>query len=305
MRACFTDFITIRSLSTSKSGLYIDDVKGIPTDLINKLKTSDDATMAAFWARFYETSVYTFLSEVGGKVGEKFYNNEVVESRVSGEFKTTDNTTSQTYAGVKLNFEQSRYLENQVLTVSIYADSVSSPLPDIYFFDGVGGTQLDTFTLPTLVEGQNIYNVYKTFDVDVLYIAYKPAELVLKETKVYNRYYDSQDQIVTAINQINGGGIVSEINNFCSLEKFVCSRLYALRYAFRDHLAMELMKERILTDNINKFTTLTKDKADELAGYYMKQLEKSLDTAFKHLRINDDKLCMQCRGIVSRRVLVP
>lgn len=304
MRACFTNFVTIRG-TTSKSGLYINDLPGIPIDLINKLRTKDSSSLSEFWSRFYERSVYTFLGEISNYISKKFYANEVVESRVSGEFTSDTNSTGETYAGVLLDLPESRYVENQILTLKFNVVSIGSPnTASIYIFDNEGGTLLQTEEVTDIATGINTVNFYNVFDQDKLYIAYKPSEMTVKQTKSYDRYYDDQDTL-TSINQINNGGVIVEINNFCSLEKLVCSRLYALRYAFWFHLGVELMKERVLTNEINKYTHLTIEKAEQLGAVWEQDFKKKVEAAFKHVKLNDDKLCTECRGVVSIRKSLP
>lgn len=306
MRPCFNDFITYRGGGISKSGLYIDDLPGIPVDLLNKLRNcKEESSLSLFWSRFYVRCVSNFTSLVTGKVGSKFYTGSVVESRITGEFGDDNNTTSEEYAGVKLSLPQSRYLENQILTIKLSVESFGSPEPNIYVFDKVGGSIVETIDLEGLTTGINVFNVFKTYENEYLYIAYKPSEIVAKETSTYHRYHDGQNRSTTLASQINGGGLIVEFNNYCSIEKFICSRIQSLKYAFWYHIGAELMKERILSETINRYTTLTEEKAEQLGGIWEEELNQKLDSALRDMKINDDKLCMDCRGVVARKTLLP
>lgn len=303
MKACFNNFITIRG-TTSKSGLYINDLIGIPKDLFAKLRTSDQASITEFWNRFYERSVYNFVNRVSQEMSKEFYNYKVVESRTTGEFKDDNNTSTESLSGVEIYFNESKYLDHHILRFKIYVDSVASPIPSIYVYSKIGGTLLDTFTPDSISEGENEFQYYGVYDTEKLYVAYDPSTITLKETKAADEFHDAQYPI-SSIKQVNGGGIIVDYNSMCSAEKFVCSRLFAFRFALWNFLGEELMKERIITHNINEYTVLTPERAEQLAGYYNKQTEESLMAVLKHHRVNDDKLCFDCRGAVSQKVILP
>lgn len=304
MRACFNNFITIRGREESKSGLYVNDLSGIDESMFDKLKTNDHTDLDDFYSKLYERAVNNFITLVTSKLGSEFYNYKVIESRITGEFDEDYNSTSEEYAGVQIWPNRSKYLEHQVLRIKFYVEAVASPVPDIYVFDKVGGNLIDTITLESISEGENEVQIYNTYDAERLYIAFKPAEISLKETKTYDRYYDEQ-AFSSSVSQVNGGGLIVEYNSVCSPERFVCSRLYAFRYAFWHYLGLELMKERILTSNINKYTTLSAEQAEVLGNEYQEHFDKALDAVLKHHRINDDKLCFECRGAVSRKTMLP
>ena len=304
MRPCYLDYITLRSEGTSKSGLYVEDLPGFPIDSVNILRTDDVSSLSEFWTRFYARCVQNFSTYIGGKVGKRFYNGEVTESYETGRFREESNATSEQYAGVRFDFPNHRYRETHLLRIRVNVESVGSPLPSFIVFDKVGGSVLDTITVTSLSVGENEIQVYKVYDSDELYIAYDTSQVTLKQTAYPYRHYDRQDNL-TFIGQVNGGGIIAEINNFCSMEKFVCTRLHALKNVFWHFIGRELMLERVLTNNINRYTTLTKEKADELLGYYNQQLEEVTKSALKHVRINDDKICMECRGTVAQKKALP
>lgn len=304
MRACFTNFITIRDRATSKSGLYVNDLSGVTTELFDKLKTSDDVDIDGFYTRFYERSVNNFITTVTGQLGTEFYNYKVIESRITGEFDEGYNTTTEEYAGVQIWPNRSKYLEHQVLRIKFNVEAVASPVPDIYVFDKVGGNLIDTITLESITEGENEVQIYNTYDSERLYIAFKPSEISLKETKTYDRHYDEQP-FASSVSQVNGGGLIVEFNSVCSPERFICSRLQAFKYAFWHFLGLELMKERILTDKINKFTILSIEQAERLGDEYQKKFDDALKAILQHHRVSDDKLCFECRGAVSRKTLLP
>lgn len=305
MRDCFTNFITATRSTASKSGLYATDLAGVTEELLSHLRSSDESSTAEFYSRFYESTVYNFIDLISSKLSEDFYNYKVVDSNITGEFTDVDNTTSEEYAGVKIDFVDSRLSENQILRFKIYTNgAASSPLPDIYIFDDVDGTLLDTFSPDAIAAGENEYQYHGTFDTDKIYIAYKPAEITLKKTTGTTWGYNATSPRAS-ISQINEGGIIVEYNTVCSSEKFVCSRLQALKYAFWNYIGFSIMDYRILSQNTNQSTILSQEKAEYLQDQYSQKVENSIKGILKHHRIQDDRFCFQCRGSVSIKKQLP
>ena len=66
-------------------------------------------------------------------------------------------------------------------------------------------------------------------------------------------------------------------------------------------LAIEIMKERLGSDQVNQFT-LNRDQANELRDSYKIEYENSLNEALEGLRPQNG-VCFQCNHAVTRKLL--
>lgn len=71
------------------------------------------------------------------------------------------------------------------------------------------------------------------------------------------------------------------LSNKCDYEEMICDNLEHLVVAWRYLLGNQLMLYRITSTRLNRFTTVDKKQADELAAHYQVEYEKALQLAMK------------------------
>lgn len=67
----------------------------------------------------------------------------------------------------------------------------------------------------------------------------------------------------------------------CDYEDMICDNIEYLTVAWRYLLGNQLMLYRINSTRLNRFTTIDKNQASELAAHYQVEYEKALQTAMK------------------------
>jgi hypothetical protein len=108
-----------------------------------------------------------------------------------------------------------------------------------------------------------------------------------------------------SVTQINGGGLNVKYTVVCSVEKYVCENINFFKTALWYRIGLELMIERRMGNNLNQFTTMIQERADELQNFYNAQYQQELTNAVDPVNIGEDPFCFNCKGVVSSRSLLP
>lgn len=304
MNQCFHNFIGLKVNSPeviSKSGLYINDLPGIETEQIASLTKSEQVDFNETWNSIYSRSVANFLTDISNELEERFHFEKTLDSQIVGSFGGVLNKATE-LAGIELHLINSRYSKTSIQTITIWSEEDLQEI-DLYFYNKVDGVLLYTSTVDLTV-GYNTLYINKEFDSKSLFIAYNPAIVSSYETNLYysDSYYDwnfTKGYLV-----INGGGLIVEYNTYCSIDKFVCSRINQFARALLNKIGVELMIERATSDRVNCFT-IDSEKAQRLMGSYEQDYNNELKKALSNIKITDDSYCFKCKAPVQRITYLP
>lgn len=319
----WTDIITPSSDTPSRSGLYADDLPGVTLNLLDDLTKDDQADWEACWSSIYNRSVKNFIKDVQGRISDKFHVDLKLVTRESSKFQDYENTNSGT-AGIKLEYFMPKYARIRVNQVIVKALVSVNNFVLNFYEDDSGGQLLYSKTV-NLSEGINTINIDRDFEVeDTLFVGYDANSFRLYKTE--NRYYSdcsysSFDKISCAfpcyggefnasVTHILGGGLNVKSVIYCSIEKFILENINLFDTALWYRIGVELMKERITSDQFNRFTTLTTERAEQLMTIYMDEYTNEsktgyLDLSVKNLKVREDRICFECKSVVSSSNLLP
>lgn len=316
---CLDNIVTPDKSTPSRTGLYANLLPGVTLSLLDGLTKDEQEDYLEFWDDIYERTKINFVNDVQSLMSDKFHIDKKLVSRETSEFTTTTNTG--TSAGLQIYFFMPKYA--RIYIVSIGVDSVDphiTPNADFYIYDtDTSGRLLDQISYDLSV-GLNTIYVDQEYEVkERLFIGYNPSQLRLKQT--VNRYFDnipysSFDKLSCSypcfgsnfeatVYQINGGGLNVVFNIVCSIEKFICENINIFKNAFWWRIGVELMQERIMSDRFNRWTTLTVERAAELAKVYNDEYDKQLKNSTRNLRVLEDSYCFTCKSTVSAQPLLP
>ena len=155
------------------------------------------------------------------------------------------------------------------------------------------------------------------FEEEELFIGYNRTDADLIETK--NKYYDDclhYDEIQfcgypcltgeeSTVWQVNGGGVNVKFVLYCSMEKFLCENLPLFKHALWYRIGVDLMKERVVSDRVNRFTVLTPERAQELMTLFNEEYMNALDAAVMNISMREDPICFRCKSTVSAGTNLP
>lgn len=84
------------------------------------------------------------------------------------------------------------------------------------------------------------------------------------------------------------------LNKECDYHLLICENMDVLVQAFKYLLAETIMVFRLSTNRINRYTTVDRDQAIELRGYYREEYEKNLGIGVQLMDTSGCELC--CGG---------
>jgi hypothetical protein len=105
--------------------------------------------------------------------------------------------------------------------------------------------------------------------------------------------------------QVRGGGLDVKYVVICSIEKFVCENLNLFKMALWYRMGVELADERLLGNRLNRFTTFTKERAEEQSGYFGTKYTQNISEAVKSQNIKEDPHCFRCKNTVMVKSIIP
>lgn len=318
--SAWDDYITLSNETPSRSGLYATLLPGVPRALLDDLTKEEQADDQECFADIYKVSKINFTSDVQGKLGNKFHYDQKLLTRETSKFIDETNTETE-LAGIKIECTLPKYARLHVLSVGVFAESASaSPGLEINFYD----TDEDGELLLTIDEeietGRNMIYVDADFEVDNLFISFDPTNFSLRKTE--NKYFNTGDAIgdklsctfpcgwggygyEVSVSQIKSGGLNVKFIVSCSVDKFICENINLFKTAFWYRIGVDLMRERILSDRFNRFTTLTTERAQELMAMYQTEYDKHLSNAIDSMNITEDPICFECKNIVESGNMIP
>lgn len=315
---CFEDYITIDRSSPSRSGLYASDLPGVSISLLEELTGDELTDYLATWERIYTRAVEGLVSDVTDKMMDRFHVDLKLVTRETSQFKDDFNSGSQK-AGIYFRFDLPKYAKLHIISVQVFSEEhYTSPQGLIQFYEKDANGELLHEVTAEIEEGRNTINVDYDFEVDEIFVAYNPEVYSFRKTE--NKYFESRNfiydklectfpcygnQYTGYLRQVNGGGVNVKFVVQCSINKFVCENINIFKNAFWWKIGVELMIERIMTETLSRFTTLTKDNADAKLAYYNTEYEKKLTSINSGLKIPEDDICFTCKSPLTTVTFLP
>lgn len=337
---CLIDYIGVRYTATGslpapvvpESGLYINDLPGITIAQLSDINTSDQATFLDLWAAIQRRSAKIFETTFTNAMAKKFRLKKITEAFKLSE--TVDGTVTFPAIAGELRgiymdcfVDKSAFHHIPLSKVRLYLPA-SGTLPAtldlrVYEVHDDTLTLLDTFTQPVSA-GWNTYQINKKYyDSRTLYIAYDASQIdsasIPLDSFDLNPYlYGDLAQFFSHI-FINGArysgghfsestdetfGLTATLGLQCSFDVLVCNYRENLAVAWWYLLGSELMKERIYSDRVNRYTTVDLDKARDLTQRLYNDYVNELATFVDSVDLLRD-WCVDCDAQVKQVEFLP
>lgn len=312
---CYDNYIGLDNLIPSRSGLYVDSLPGIDIVMIDGLrKNAKDSTET--WDVIYLRAWNNFIGALTLALQDKFYVDSKLVSRETSQFKSDVNLSAD-LAGVTIEFKLPRYAKLHIVSIDVFSDQpYASPEVIIRVYDtDENGDVLSEF-YQEFTEGRNTIFIDQDYEVDKVFVAFDPGTYAFRETE--NKKYQTPYLFYSCdectfdcggyqgvIKQINGGGLNVKYNVLCSVEKFACENINLFTQVFLYRLGMEITAERRFGERLNRFTTMTLERAEELMMYYTDNFEKNLERSVRSQNMHEDPYCFSCKELVSSKSQTP
>lgn len=318
--SCHSDFITIDNSTPSRSGLYGVSLPGVEIAMLEGLTKEDQDDYLELWDTIVDRAWNNLVSDISIALQNKFFVDTKIVSRVTSEFKDTYNAATG-LAGIKISFSLPRYGRIHINTIEVFSQQAyDSPEASITIYDTDADGEVLYQGGHTLVVGRNTIYLNQDFEVDDLFIAYDPELLSFKETE--NKYYNNSPYINWSkfsctfpccdygdysgtITHENGGGLNVTYSVVCSIEKFTCENINLFKMAYFYRIGVELADEQLLGNRLNKYTTMTSERAAERSGYFGAKYTQNVGEAIKSINIHEDQICFKCKSVTMSKTTLP
>lgn len=312
--SCFDEYITLNEDIPSRSNLYADSLPGIDSEMIDGL--AKEGKELVTWDVLYKRAYDGLVGDVTKLLNTKFNTDLKLVARETSVFKDGVNFATG-LAGVQIGFQLPKYARIHVISAGIFSDQdYDSPDVPIYVYDEDENGELLFETSSPATEGRNTINIDKDFETNLIFVAYNPLEVALRETE--NKRYSTPYYSFTCnecafdcggyegtVKQINGGGLNVKYTVYCSAQKFVCENLNLFAQSLFWKIGVVIQQERRFGERLNKFTTMGLERHEELTAFYLDEYTKELTETIKTHNIREDQYCFPCKRTVSSRSQTP
>lgn len=283
---CYKDYITFSRYNPSRSGLYASDLVGfdeLSLDLLGKDAECIDDT----WDRLYSNAWRNLVSDVQVFLNQKFFVNQKLVTRQTGEF--TEGVSSDSKIIITLNL--SMYSVFHIIKLDVKSESDQ----------GVIDFSINSYELSQEInQGLNSIYIDKDFTGEEIVISHN-GEFV----NVLEKVYKGGNGLSPSIELVNGGVGNLFYDIYCSPELFVCKNLNLFAKIFQWRIGLEWAIERKYSSRNNQYTVMTTERQDEFVGLFNRNYQSNLRGLFDSLRINEDRVCFQCGTDVYSKILIP
>ncbi len=313
---CLVDYIGLhRTLRPSISGFYVTGLMGVELSVFDSLEKEEQEDFEEAWLDIYNRAQVNMVIDLRKALQEKFIIAGKINTRETSSF-TQESNSNVSWAGLKIESSLTKYMEIEIQKISFASDSAvaeESPAAVIRIEDK-DGILIDTIPLGAVVEGRNTIDVNRTYQEDELQILIDTDTFSVRKT--INKYYDDctygklectfpcygeEGSVI----QVNGGGLNVKFMITCSIERFLCENLSMFKEVLWYKTGVELMRERITSDRVNRYTTLSTERATALLAEYTADFDKALASVISTLRITEDPVCFSCKSFVSVQNYLP
>lgn len=336
---CLIDFVGLRYTAGStlpaatppESGLYINDLPGITIAQLSDLSNSDQSGFLDLWAAVQRRSAKIFETAFTNAMARKFRLKKITEAFKLSQ--SVDPSASHPpvpgqLRGIYIDcfISKSAFHHIPVSTVGLY---LNAPPPagfslSVFEVHDNNLDLLDSFVLAGPAAGWNTITVNKRYyDSRTLFIAYDAS--AISSASIPLNGYDLNPYLYGNLAQffshifINGAtysngsftqstqdtyGLTATLGLQCAFDVLVCNYRQNLALAWWYLLGSELMKERLYTDRVNRYTTVDLDKARSLAPLLRADFMNELQTFCESVDLQRD-WCIDCDGIVKQVEALP
>lgn len=294
---CLTDYIGLRgcSVTTPRSGIYIDQLPGVELQLLEKISNEQQANFSGVFADIQERAQRRLQNDVVTQFKKRYRLKTITQSFDMGRDVdiTSITGTGTNYRGWALEFNRvdqdfvdSNLQVHYIQTVDLYFTSTNATT--IVIYDLVTGELLDSTAVaaPSAIGWQTIDIDFNTtrkrifiafdttlltsveFDIQKLHNTtggssgcFGCGENCVAEIRGANATIAAPTALTFGNNAFGLGGVVS---TKCSFDDFVCNNLDCFTTAYWYALGAELMWERQYSPRLNEFTAFDRIKAKEL-----------------------------------------
>ena len=326
---CLRDYIGIRGCMDSDpvSGMYVNDLEGINFESVEKIASDEQKTYLGVWAEVQTRALRKFGTSLTNHFRTKYRIKSLLDREQFGRIVDPSDTVVMAvgYRGIAitLNPDRSEAQISSFITIHLshlryYAVNTESIKFSILDQDTM--EELWASTVPVI--GSQWNKVNASFTVPALtfsrriLIMYDAGGVVSPKTSLSSAgggcgcniagCCSAEIEGFSAINlsaitytSENAYGFAGFASLECSYEGLVCASRDIFAVALWYYMGMEMMRERIHSSRLNKYTTVNKKEAQELLDDFTVMYENEMQTVIDAVDLNEHDCCIECSAVLT------
>lgn len=318
--ACLDNFIGILNdccnIEAPKSGLYINDLEGISSEMASKIADSENNSGLNLMRKKIDFATGLVIDDLRQYLMPRFRVDTVIDTLKAGIFSTNYMSVAQLERGLHImktrtNLQRLKVLSLNILTKTTINHKLIKILdgPKVtYYYADLVANKITTLQLNYVAYSDEIYILMDNSDVEVndgiFYSRLNIGNCNCSRETRRNNYSNTTDLIVYGWNGIEDEdrtfGMEVRLTVECDLNLLVCSLGTHLRYLMLYRSGIELVKEWLTSPRLNEFTLLHADHVGFLLDSWKEEYDrryKTLIQTIPSLIKSLDDPCISCRGL--------
>jgi hypothetical protein len=331
---CFKGYIGMRGCASTEpaSGMFINDLEGINFENVERISDGDQRTYVNVWEDVENRGLRKFTNLLTSYFRTKYRLKKLLDRYYFGQYRLETTTAPAIeLRGIEINLnpdqtdaEISPFITFQFTHLQFWADAdatIDFKIIDPESREELWGESIDVvagkwndikaqFTAPALQFTRRIVFVYDATAVE-------SADTPLSQdtgsddgcgcgcsisgccsAKIRGIKIDVATEAITydATNTFALRGFASLR---CSYDGLLCANRDLFAVALWYYLGAEMMRERMHSSRINKFTTVDRNKAIELKNAFDEVWQKELEVVVDAVDLNAENCCLECTPLVG------
>jgi hypothetical protein len=330
---CLYNLVGIEHCSQpeSVSGMYINDLAGMYTELAQKIAIGEEGTFKNVFDKVQKRSFVRLEEDIVHELSEFVKFNEIIcqTNRLQPTYgQLTNIPASNQYRGVYVQMPQSKYSELRIHTLYFYNNG-ATVTTFLKGYDLNDGKEILSRSI-TLQSGLNEIEVNETFNLRYkIFEAFfgvdcSQIDTIQTEESFYG-WYDSDLQCVYCTNYYAGRtgifmynaatletaqpvniytvqrsglgfGVGFKMDICCSAYQYLCENKARFANALTYLEASEMLKQKLASPNVNVFTVSNPEGTAFLKDEFESEYKKALTRAIESIPLNGEGECFNCES---------
>jgi len=309
------------------SELYINDLEGISLESIEKLANEEQKTYLGVWRDVERRALKKFTTSLTNYFRTKYRIKKLLDRYYFGQY-VDPSDTAPAAAGfrgisVELNPHRTEAEISPFITMSVSRFQYYALADDDIEFQIIDPLSNEILWSEIVAVKSGQWNDVKAiFSVPALQftrelrIGYVSTGVVSPKTSLSN---DTSGECGCSIagccsarikgietstlgvsyDTENSFGIRGFVSLQCSYEGLVCASRELFSTALWYYMGAEMMRERIHSSRLNKFTSINRKDAQELLDDFLDVYQNEMETVIDAVDLNESECCLECSAVVT------
>jgi hypothetical protein len=331
MSVDLTNYIGLKNcnLPTPESGIYINELPGMSTELVDKIANSEQINFAGVWEDVQKNAIRRLKDDAINQMYEYIKFNSIiyqtrrlVKSQVNALVPVI---RSNAYAGVYQMVPESKYAEYYLKGVWVYSSQIVTTTVKVW--DVNDGTELYADSVD-LVVGLNYVSIEETFNLkyrvlemfigvdvsnfdsiqtmnDYYYwynndMACAQSALGYGGQRGFFQFYPATYDTGTTLQYSNiiktgiGRGVTVDAEIRCSIDQFLYDNRKFLETAFLYLLGAEMLLHKVSSPRLNFYTASNLEQTEQNRLTFEGRYRSNLKRALNSIPLTGEGICFDC-----------